>query len=64
MSCANASGIFSAGSGCSVAIAIGYEILAVTHSENMHGQAEILLPLVDKAMHQAALAPASWLCEV
>jgi tRNA threonylcarbamoyladenosine biosynthesis protein TsaB len=42
-----------------VAVAIGEEIRAVAHSGNMHGQAEILLPLVDRAMHQAALTPAA-----
>jgi len=49
----------SAGSGCSVAVARGDEIVAVVHNEDLHGQAEILLPLVDKAVREANLLPSA-----
>jgi tRNA threonylcarbamoyladenosine biosynthesis protein TsaB len=40
-----------------VAVARADEILAAARDDNLHGQAEILLPLVEKAMRGAALLP-------
>jgi tRNA threonylcarbamoyladenosine biosynthesis protein TsaB len=46
-----------AGLGCSVAVARGDRVLSIEQSENMHGQAEALLPMVDDAVRQAGLIP-------
>jgi tRNA threonylcarbamoyladenosine biosynthesis protein TsaB len=46
-----------AGLACSVVVAIGDRMLNAEHKENMHGQAEALLPMVDSAMRNAGLAP-------
>lgn len=47
----------SAGSACSVAVGVGERILAQTRIETRHGQAEALLPLVDRAMREAGQEP-------
>jgi tRNA threonylcarbamoyladenosine biosynthesis protein TsaB len=47
----------SAGSACSVAVGIHERILAQTRMETRHGQAEALLPLVDRAMREAGQEP-------
>ncbi len=49
----------SAGLECSVVVAVGDRVLGTEHIENMHGQAEALLPMVDAAMRKAGLAPAA-----
>ncbi|HYZ41325.1 MAG TPA: tRNA (adenosine(37)-N6)-threonylcarbamoyltransferase complex dimerization subunit type 1 TsaB, partial [Stellaceae bacterium] len=48
----------SAGSSCSVAVAINCRTASVVRVHSPHGQAEILLPMVDRAMGEAGLAPA------
>lgn len=40
-----------------MAVARADRILAAAHDENLHGQAEILLPLVEKVVREAALLP-------
>ena len=49
----------SAGSACSVAVSLGEEVVAEERIDTMHGQAEALLPLVDKAMREAGQHPAA-----
>jgi tRNA threonylcarbamoyladenosine biosynthesis protein TsaB len=49
----------SAGSACSVAVSLGEEVVAEQRIDTMHGQAEALLPLVDKVMREAGQAPAA-----
>ena len=49
----------SAGSACSVAVSLGEEVVAEQRINTMHGQAEALLPLVDKVMREAGQAPAA-----
>src|SRR6516162_1830595 len=48
----------SAGSTCSVAVAVGDTILCAERILTVHGQAEALLPMVDAAMRKAAVPPA------
>jgi len=48
----------SAGSACSVAVAVGDTILCAERILTVHGQAEALLPMVDAAMRKAAVPPA------
>ncbi len=48
-----------AGSTCAVAIAAGGELLGLAQLEMAHGQAEALLPLVDRTMRQVPLPPAA-----
>ncbi len=48
-----------AGLTCSVAVSLGEEIVAEERIDTMHGQAEALLPLVDKAMREAGQVPAA-----
>jgi tRNA threonylcarbamoyladenosine biosynthesis protein TsaB len=43
----------SAGLACSVAVSLGEEVVAEERIGTMHGQAEVLLPLVDRAMREA-----------
>ncbi len=43
----------SAGTGCSVAVGLGEKVLAEERIDTMHGQAEALLPLADRAMRYA-----------
>ena len=49
----------SAGLACSVAVSLGEEVVAEQRIDTMHGQAEALLPLVDKVMREAGQAPAA-----
>jgi tRNA threonylcarbamoyladenosine biosynthesis protein TsaB len=49
----------SAGLACSVAVSLGEEVVAEERIDTMHGQAEALLPLVDKAMREARQVPAA-----
>jgi tRNA threonylcarbamoyladenosine biosynthesis protein TsaB len=49
----------SAGLACSVAVILGEEVVAEERIDTMHGQAEALLPLVDKAMREAGQVPAA-----
>src|SRR6266851_9911888 len=49
----------SAGLACSVAVALGDRVLGAERIEGMHGQAEALLPMVDRAMRKAGLPPAA-----
>jgi tRNA threonylcarbamoyladenosine biosynthesis protein TsaB len=49
----------STGLACSVAVSLGEEVVAEQRIDTMHGQAEALLPLVDKVMRQAGQAPAT-----
>ena len=49
----------SAGLACSVAVSLGEEVVAEERIDTMHGQAEALLPLVDKAMREAGQVPAA-----
>ncbi|HEX9535202.1 MAG TPA: tRNA (adenosine(37)-N6)-threonylcarbamoyltransferase complex dimerization subunit type 1 TsaB [Stellaceae bacterium] len=49
----------SAGLACSVAVSLGDEVVGEERIDTMHGQAEALLPLVDKAMRDAGQAPAA-----
>jgi tRNA threonylcarbamoyladenosine biosynthesis protein TsaB len=48
-----------AGAACSVAVAAGDVLLAATRAETAHGQAERLMPLVDRTMRAAGLAAAA-----
>ena len=48
-----------AGLVCSVAVAIGERVLGVERMERIHGQAEVLLPMVEAAMRKAALPPSA-----
>jgi tRNA threonylcarbamoyladenosine biosynthesis protein TsaB len=48
-----------AGLGCSVAVSLGEEVVVEERIDTMHGQAEALLPLVDKAMREAGQMAAS-----
>ncbi len=49
----------SAGLACSVAVGLGEEVLGEERIDTMHGQAEALLPLVDRAMREAGQVPAA-----
>ena len=49
----------SAGLTCSVAVGAGEKIVAQEHINTMHGQAEALLPLVDRVMRTARQVPAA-----
>ncbi len=49
----------SAGLTCSVAVSVGEEVVAKARIDTMHGQAEALLPLVDKAMREVGQVPAA-----
>jgi tRNA threonylcarbamoyladenosine biosynthesis protein TsaB len=49
----------SAGLACSVAVGVGEKIVAQEHIDTMHGQAEALLPLVDRVMRTARQVPAA-----
>jgi tRNA threonylcarbamoyladenosine biosynthesis protein TsaB len=49
----------SAGLACSVAVSLGEEVVAEERIATMHGQAEALLPLVNRAMRQAGQMAAS-----
>ena len=48
-----------AGLACSVAISLGEEVVVEERIDTMYGQAEALLPLVDKAMREAGQMAAS-----
>jgi tRNA threonylcarbamoyladenosine biosynthesis protein TsaB len=48
-----------AGLACSVAVSLGEKVVVEERIETMHGQAEALLPLVDKVMRKAGQAPAA-----
>jgi tRNA threonylcarbamoyladenosine biosynthesis protein TsaB len=48
-----------AGLACSVAVGVGEKLAGVERVANVHGQAEILLPLVDRVMAAAGLTPAA-----
>jgi tRNA threonylcarbamoyladenosine biosynthesis protein TsaB len=48
-----------AGLACSVAVGVGERIVADERIETVHGQAEALLPLVDRAMRVAGRVPAA-----
>ncbi len=50
--------IETAGSGCSAAVARGVEVLAAERRPLRHGHAEALLPMVERVMEAAGLAPA------
>jgi tRNA threonylcarbamoyladenosine biosynthesis protein TsaB len=49
----------SAGLACSVAVSLGEEVVAEERIDTMHGQAEALLPLVNRAMREAGQMAAS-----
>jgi tRNA threonylcarbamoyladenosine biosynthesis protein TsaB len=49
----------SAGSACSVAVGLGEKVVAEERIDTMHGQAEALLPLVERAMREAGQEPAA-----
>jgi tRNA threonylcarbamoyladenosine biosynthesis protein TsaB len=49
----------SAGSTCSVAVGLGEKVVAEQRIDTMHGQAEALLPLVERAMRGAGQAPSA-----
>jgi len=49
--------IDTAGSACSVAVGLGESILAHQRIETLYGQAEALLPLVDRVMRDAGQEP-------
>ena len=49
----------SAGLACSVAVSLGEEVVAEKRIDAMHGQAEALLPLVDRTMREAGQIPAA-----
>ena len=49
----------SAGAACSVAVSVGEKIVAEERIDTMHGQAEALLPLADRAMRNAGQHPAA-----
>ena len=51
--------IDSAGSACSVAVGLGEMVVAEERIDTMHGQAEAMLPLVDKTMREAGQVPAA-----
>jgi tRNA threonylcarbamoyladenosine biosynthesis protein TsaB len=51
--------IDSAGSACSVAVALGDTIVCSERIETRYGQAEVLIPMVDAAMTKAGLPPAA-----
>lgn len=51
--------IDSAGSACSVAVGFGGMVVAEGRIDTMHGQAEAVLPLVDKTMREAGQVPAA-----
>jgi tRNA threonylcarbamoyladenosine biosynthesis protein TsaB len=42
-----------------VAVAVGDRVVETEHIENLHGQAEALLPMVDATMRRAGLGPAA-----
>ena len=48
-----------AGLACSVAVSLGEQVVVEERIDAMHGQAEALLPLVDKAMREAGQMAAS-----
>jgi tRNA threonylcarbamoyladenosine biosynthesis protein TsaB len=48
-----------AGLACSVAVSFGEKVVVEERIETMYGQAEALLPLVDKVMRKAGQAPAA-----
>ena len=48
-----------AGLACSVAVSLGEQVVVEERIDTMHGQAEALLPLVDKAMREAGQMAAS-----
>jgi tRNA threonylcarbamoyladenosine biosynthesis protein TsaB len=49
----------SAGSICSVAVGLGEMVVAEGRIDTMHGQAEAILPLVDRTMREAGQVPAA-----
>jgi tRNA threonylcarbamoyladenosine biosynthesis protein TsaB len=49
----------SAGSACSVAVGLDEKVIAEERIDTMHGQAEALLPLVDRTMRDARQEPAA-----
>src|SRR5215469_16402018 len=49
----------SAGLACSAVVAVGDTVLFAARVESRHGQAEVLLPIVDSAMRKAGLTPAA-----
>ncbi|MBV8505018.1 MAG: tRNA (adenosine(37)-N6)-threonylcarbamoyltransferase complex dimerization subunit type 1 TsaB [Alphaproteobacteria bacterium] len=49
----------SAGLACSVAVSLDGEVVAEKRIDAMHGQAEALLPLVDRTMREAGQIPAA-----
>jgi tRNA threonylcarbamoyladenosine biosynthesis protein TsaB len=49
----------SAGSACSVAVGLDEKVIAEECIDTMHGQAEALLPLVDRTMRDAGQEPAA-----
>ena len=49
----------SAGLACSVAVSLGEELVAEERIDMIHGQAEALLPLVDRAVREAGQVPAA-----
>jgi tRNA threonylcarbamoyladenosine biosynthesis protein TsaB len=49
----------SAGSACSVAVGLGEELVAEERVDTMYGQAEALLPLVERAMRNAGQGSAA-----
>src|SRR5947207_409886 len=51
--------LHSTGLTCSVAVGLGERIVAEERADTMYGQAEALLPLVDRAMRRAGQVPAS-----
>jgi tRNA threonylcarbamoyladenosine biosynthesis protein TsaB len=48
-----------AGLACSVAVAAGNTVLGAERIDSVHGQAEALLPMVDRVMATSRLAPAA-----
>jgi tRNA threonylcarbamoyladenosine biosynthesis protein TsaB len=52
-------GLDAAGLACSVAVSLGERVLVNEEIDTTHGQAEALLPLVDRAMRQAGQVPAA-----
>src|SRR5487761_719063 len=51
--------IDAAGAACSAAVAAGERLLAAERVESAHGQAEQLMPLIDRTMRRAGLAVAA-----
>ena len=49
----------SVGLACTVAVGLGEKVVAEERIDTMHGQAEALLPLVDKTMREAGQIPAA-----